>query len=373
MAARRPAEAFPPGEILREELEARGWTQTDLAEILGRPFVLVNEIIAGKRSITPETAKGLAAALGTSPEFWLNLEAAYQLWRVGETDSSPVERRAKLYSLAPIKDMVKRGWLEPSASVDVLEDQVKRFFDIPNLDTRPQLLAAARKSTDYDEEFTPAQLAWLFRARQLARAVQAAPFSPSALKQAIERLRLLTHQPQEVRHVPRILAEAGVRFLIIQPLPGSKMDGACFWLDARTPVVALSLRLDRIDNFWFVLMHELAHVVKGDASVDPEVAGSGDDELRPNEREANRFASETLIPSPKIESFIARNGPAYNQTKILGFAMTNHVHPAIVVGQLQHRGEVGWGAFKKVFVPIRSVVTATAVTDGWGGVLPAGA
>ena len=83
MAARRPAEAFPPGEILKEEFEARGWTQSDLAMLLGRPFVLVHEIIAGKRSITPETAKGLAAAFDTTPAFWLNLESAYQLWREG--------------------------------------------------------------------------------------------------------------------------------------------------------------------------------------------------------------------------------------------------------------------------------------------------
>lgn len=81
VAVRSPAEAFAPGEILKEELKAREWTQRDLAEILGRPFVLVNEIIAGKRGITPETAKELAAALGTSPEFWLNLESAYEQWR----------------------------------------------------------------------------------------------------------------------------------------------------------------------------------------------------------------------------------------------------------------------------------------------------
>ena len=78
--ARPPAEVFPPGELLAEELEARGWTQTDLADILGRPHRLVNEIIAGKRRITPETAMGLAAALGTTAALWLNLESAYQLW-----------------------------------------------------------------------------------------------------------------------------------------------------------------------------------------------------------------------------------------------------------------------------------------------------
>ena len=90
------AEVFPPGEILREEIEARGWTQTDLAEILGRPPRLVNEIIAGKRAISPETAQGLGDAFGTGAQFWMNLESAWQLSRVKEQDGD-VARRAKLY------------------------------------------------------------------------------------------------------------------------------------------------------------------------------------------------------------------------------------------------------------------------------------
>ena len=63
------AEAFHPGEHLLDELEARGWTQTEFAEIIGRPVRLVHEIIAGKKRITPETAKELGAALGTSAQF----------------------------------------------------------------------------------------------------------------------------------------------------------------------------------------------------------------------------------------------------------------------------------------------------------------
>ena len=79
MNARIPAEVFPPGEFLQEELEARGWSQIELAEILARPPRLVNEIIAGKRAITPETAKGLSAAFGHSAQYWMNLETSYQL------------------------------------------------------------------------------------------------------------------------------------------------------------------------------------------------------------------------------------------------------------------------------------------------------
>jgi HTH-type transcriptional regulator/antitoxin HigA len=77
MIANRPAEVFSPGEFIREELEARGWTQGDLAEIMGRPIQVVNGIVIGKKIITPRTANELAAALGTSAEMWTNLQTAY--------------------------------------------------------------------------------------------------------------------------------------------------------------------------------------------------------------------------------------------------------------------------------------------------------
>ena len=79
MSERVPAEVFPPGEYVRDELEDRGWTQQDLAQIFDRPLVAVNQIITGKRAITPETANGLASAFGTSPDVWLNMESVYQL------------------------------------------------------------------------------------------------------------------------------------------------------------------------------------------------------------------------------------------------------------------------------------------------------
>jgi addiction module HigA family antidote len=78
MAEHTPAEVFPPGEYIRDELEARGWTQVDLAFIIGRPLQTVNEIVAGRKAITPETARGLAEAFGTSAEVWMNLESVYR-------------------------------------------------------------------------------------------------------------------------------------------------------------------------------------------------------------------------------------------------------------------------------------------------------
>src|SRR5262245_54333109 len=99
---RRPAEVFPPGITIREELDARGWTQGDLADIVGRPLQLVNELVGGNRAITPETARGLGEAFGTGPEFWMNLETTYHLWRDPPASDDAVACRARLYEKAPV-------------------------------------------------------------------------------------------------------------------------------------------------------------------------------------------------------------------------------------------------------------------------------
>jgi len=93
------AEVFAPGETLKEELAARGWTQKHFAQVLGRPARLVNELVNGKKRLTAETALQLEAALGTAAEFWLNLESQYQLFRarraLPETALAPEKPRSE--------------------------------------------------------------------------------------------------------------------------------------------------------------------------------------------------------------------------------------------------------------------------------------
>lgn len=110
MSDRRPAEVFPPGEFLKDELDERGWTQTEFAEIIGRPIRAVNELVLGKRAITPETANEIAAALGTSAHFWMNLDAAYQLSKIRPA-SERISREAALRERFPVREMKKRGWI----------------------------------------------------------------------------------------------------------------------------------------------------------------------------------------------------------------------------------------------------------------------
>jgi addiction module HigA family antidote len=113
-------EVFAPGEYISEELEARGWTQDDLARIMGRPLPATNRIITGKAPLTHEIAMDLGAALGTSAEVWLNLEAAYRLARSNRPNKD-ISRRARLCSLAPVKSikmirMAQRSGFRPGQS-----------------------------------------------------------------------------------------------------------------------------------------------------------------------------------------------------------------------------------------------------------------
>jgi HTH-type transcriptional regulator/antitoxin HigA len=372
MGTRRPAEVFAPGEFLRDELAERCWTQRDLAEILDRPVAAVNEIVAGKRRITPDTARGLAAALGTSPEFWLSLEAAYQLWRVSADETSSVTRRAQLYAKAPVREMLRRGWIERSDSVDVLEHRVLAFLGVAHIDDEPRVFRhAARKSTPY-LDCTSSQMAWLLRARQLAQATEVARYSRRGVAACLKQLRALIHAPEEARRAPRVLADAGIRLVIVEPLPGTKIDGATYWLDDSSPAIALSLRYDRLDSFWFTMFHELHHVSSKVDALDIDLLEPDAEASKPAaEREADRFASEQLIPGESLADFTARVRPLYSAQRIEAFARRMQVHPAIVVGQLQYRHEIPWSSFRKLLVPIREQVTASTLTDGWGTVLPA--
>jgi HTH-type transcriptional regulator/antitoxin HigA len=148
------------------------------------------------------------------------------------------------------------------------------------------------------------------------------------------------------------------------------------WLDEYSPVIAVSLRYDRIDAFWFTLMHELSHVINRDASLDCDLNCNllGDGQIISEtkeeiERRADNEASSSLISADVLESFILRVGPLYSKTRIIQFAHRIGIHPGIIVGQLQHRGEIRYSANREMLVKIREIVSATSLTDGWGHTL----
>jgi HTH-type transcriptional regulator/antitoxin HigA len=286
-----------------------------------------------------------------------------------QSDTNLVSRKARLYEFAPVGEMQKRGWIEKSSNFDVVESQVLRFFEKKTLDEPTQFLAAARKSTAGD--WTPSQKAWLMRARQLAKTVKVVgKFTAKAFEAALQALSLLKDEPEEIRKVPRVLSEAGIRFLIVAPLPQSKIDGACFWLSDKEPVVVMSFRYDRIDWFWHTLMHELGHVSNGDgknaATLDVQLVGNDAiGEGKPEvERKADAFAVAFLVDQGELDDFIART-PVFSRLKLVGFAKRLGVNPGIVVGQLQYRKLVPYTNFRPLLTTVRNLIMGSALTDGW--------
>ena len=361
-----PAEVFPPGEFLLDAINDRGWTQTEFAEIIARPTRLVNEVIAGKRAISPDTAREFSAALGTSPEYWMNLETAYQLSKTSPA-ADRISREANLRERFPVREMLKRGWIGPCDKFDELEKAVLSYFGIESIEQPVAFSHAARRN--YDNQISTAQLAWLLRVNQLASAMRVPKYSESSLRDALMQLVVLMTEPEEVRHVPRILNECGVRFVIVEPIPGSKIDGVCFWLDKnRSPVIGLSLKGgDRIDRFWFNLRHEIEHVLRFDGRDDPVIDDFDDVssfELE-SEKAANSAAANFCVPAEKMNDFFVRHHPTYSHTALVGFSRVMKRHPGIVAGQVQRR--LGrYDIFKKYQAKIRQIITTTALTDGYG-------
>jgi HTH-type transcriptional regulator/antitoxin HigA len=165
----------------------------------------------------------------------------------------------------------------------------------------------------------------------------------------------------------------GIRLVIVEKLPGTKIDGAAFWLSDKQPVIAMTLRLDRIDNFWFTLAHECMHIVQQHKAppIDTNLVGPDRQptkEKSADEQEADALASDFLVPPNEIESFIGRVRPLYSKVKINQFAGRLQIHPGIIVGQLQHRHEIGYWHSREMLIEIRNIITEAAMTDGWGTV-----
>jgi HTH-type transcriptional regulator/antitoxin HigA len=253
----------------------------------------------------------------------------------------------------------------------------RQFFGAESVE-EIEVLPHAAKKTNVFGGATHLQLAWLYRVREIAKEMMVARYSHTAVSDAIPRLRELLCSADAVRKVPRILAECGIRYAIVESLPGSGIDGVCFWLNASSPVIGMSLRYDRIDNFWFVLRHEIEHVLRLhgteammlDANLEGDRAGTGLDVVE-EERVANQAAADFCVPQRSLESFVLRKGPFFAERDIIGFSRTLKIHSGLVAGQLQRRLD-RYDRFRNHLVKIRSIVSPSAMVDGWGDVAPVG-
>lgn len=372
-----------PGQLIESLLSSHDWSQRTLAIVLGVEETGLSKLISGKKPITAEFALALHELFNVPAERFMELQQSYDLAKariVAQPDPGR-ENRARLFGGLPIADMLKRGWLsdvDNIKNVANVEKSLAKFFGVASV-SEIEILPHAAKRTEVSIEATPAQLAWLYRVRQIASEMLVSKYSQAAVKSSVQKLSSLLLSREEVRKVPRILAECGIRFVIVESLPSAKIDGVCFWLDDNSPVIGMSLRHDRIDNFWFVLRHELEHVIQlhgraGIAILDTELegdrAGTGEN-VTEEERVANTAAADFCVSAKLMKAFIDRKAPFFAEQDILGFAALLKVHPGLVAGQLRH-ATARYDRFTNHLVKIRSVIAPSAVVDGWGDVAPVG-
>lgn len=328
-----PAYVPTPGEMLKDELDARGLTQKEFAEIIGRPPQAISEIINAKKSVTPEMALLLSEALGTSPEFWTNLQTQHDLFkaRQSRTADPALPIRMRLHELVPVNELQKRGVLPRTPRIDELQGAVLSFLGISHLDEPIQMAANFRQNGHWTPQ-NNAQLAWLKCVEHEARRRETTlpPYSPETLDAVLPALLALTLDRQGVRQVPDLLAQAGILFVLSQKMPRSGVNGAAFWMDGH-PVVALSDHYPHLDRFWFNLLHEVAHIRLGHEGVLLDEFGSGQDRASPQERAADLYARDLLIPADIWSAFMTAG--QFQPEDIQAVATELGRHPSIFSGR----------------------------------------
>ena len=371
-----------PGSFIQEELEERGWTQADLAYILGMTPQQLNPILNGKHNISPDMAIALGDAFDVAPEFFANLQKLYDLNKAKKSDPG-VRTRAIWQSVFPVREMIKRGWIEDEkegGDPALLDLQLLRFFGKNRIEDIPfigngEIMSHAAKKQSYGEP-TAVQYAWLHRVKKIAEGMECPAYSYDALNRALPKIRRHMQDKDDLVLIPQILLECGVRFVLVEALPGSKIDGVCVWLGDQ-PAIGMTTRLSRMDNFCFVLRHECEHVLRGHGKtetfspVDEFDYDLDEKDLPPEEVVATEAAAEFLIPKKQLDSFIARKSPFISEADVIAFAARMEINPAIVVGQVQHKQKT-YAWLKKYQTSIREYLFDWDFIDGWGKKVPTG-
>lgn len=321
-----------PIDAIEHRMEEQGLRQKDLIPLIGSKS-RVSEILSRTRPLTVPMIRALSTGLGIPLEALI----ANPTSKVEEFQPEKIIDWKKF----PIKEMQNRGWLDSfteqmSAGV---EEMVKAFLS--QVEINPTQTAMYRrnfKGEELDHKSYYSTLAWsarvLIRAKELAPSTNAydpSKITPDLLRD-LARLSWLSEGP---KLAIEFLAKYGIIVIIEEKLPNALIDGAAMMTKDNVPVIGLTLRHDRLDYFWFTLLHEVAHVwkhlnSKHDTFVD-RIENMGTTDLA--EKEANRIARDAFIPRG-----VWKRSPAFlspTRENIHELANELHIHPSIVAGRLQ--------------------------------------
>jgi HTH-type transcriptional regulator/antitoxin HigA len=351
-----PDYAMPPGESLRDTLEALDMTQAELAERTGLSTKHINQIVSGVAPVTPETALALERVTGAPAAFWTSLEAAYALSRARDAEAEDTVAERDWIQAFPLQELRRRGVLNDQHDDATARQELLAFFGVAGRGAWERIWgtpeAAFRRSRAYRiDNFATA--CWLRLGELEAVKVTTEPFDAGKFRAALARVRrTMTAEPSVFVPLMRTTcAQAGVAIALVDEVKGSRAQGAVRWLSPTKALLQLSLRLKHEDHFWFSFFHEAGHLLlhgRRDAYV--EFGKKGEDG---NEAEADVFSRRYLISDLDA----ARLAALQSEEDVRAFADELRLPPAVVVGRMQHDGLIGFNRWNHLRRQLRFVAS----------------
>lgn len=330
--------AIHPGEMLAEEIEFIGMTPRELAERMGMPAHMVNDIIKGKKSITHDTAAGLEDALDIPAHMWTNAQSTYDFTsaRLKKRDQWKAQAAEGWLSRFPIGEIEKRGWIERYRDKADKAGALLQFLghdSFHSWDKQGIEPVIGFRISENSKVAAGALSAWLRKGEIEGRAMKTSEYDEQAFRDAVSQIRAMTSDaPREfVPAVTRLCADAGVAVALVPELPKSGANGAARWLTPAKALIQMSLKWKWHDIFWFSFFHECCHIL--DHKVQ-KVYVDGISDGADDEAAANSFAADMLIPPNEWRHFV--DAGFYDAADVMDFATQIGVHPGIVVGRMQH-------------------------------------
>lgn len=333
--------AFHPGYYVAEIIEDMGVTQAEFAVRMGTTSKTVSQLVNGQANISNDLAQKLSTMLGTSIEFWLNLQTAFDEKVIEINKAKATDEQAEIVAVIDYSYFVKLVNLPVARTVREKIDNLCSFFRIADLRILRQndFLVNFRTgiATVEDKNIINSR-AWLQTALNVAARIETAPFNADKLKAYIPEIRTMTLQDPDV-FLPRlreIFSECGVAFVLLPYLKNSGINGAVKWINQDRVVLAMNDRRLNADTFWFSLFHEIKHVLQQKTktvfvSSSKQEMKAMDEKL---EEEADIFAQNTLIPIRDYRQFAPSRYTS--DAEIIAFAKKIGIHPGVVAGRLQH-------------------------------------
>lgn len=343
-----PAFATHPGTILADEIEANEFSQIDFAKMIGFSRTQLNEIIKGKRNINADLALLLEKALGIDAEYWMEAQKNYDLDKARIEAKNKAQLEAiEVWNVAKAFIPVAFYKKEKIITGNPLKDNqiVREIYNVSNLDQ----LAALRVQHTYARFKKSTQLqynvvnimGWVKLVQFKAKEVIVPAFNYESKDQLVAELKdIISNNKEVLAKVQSKLQEHGIKLIYQTKGEKTPVDGVSFWSDGN-PAIGMTLRHHRLDNFAFTLFHELGHIyehlVNNNVAefIDLDDKNEGEEYKKSTEeKEANIFATNSLICKNEWEEFSKNLEFKNNDLSIKTFAKKVKIHPSIVRGRI---------------------------------------